>query len=122
MGYRSRRRKPGKPVNPAGAGDVHEHLISTVAVTRICPCGARTLVALDSGSTARVDSDPLPDRAAELTALIDDRWTYSLIRVGWLVHRDADVIAAGTLDGPVHREHRCPPRQPDLFDHIGAAR
>lgn len=101
---------------------MHDHLISTVATEHTCPCGTPVLTAVDSGMPARVDATPLVDRAAELAALLDGRWTYTHIRCGWLVHRDSHEITANVLDGPVHRQHRCRPRplQTTIYDQIGA--
>lgn len=100
-----------------------EHLISTTTTDQTCQCGAHILVALDSGIRAQVDATPLQDRAAELAALIEGRWTYTHVHAGYLVHRTASEITAPALTGPVHRDHRCRPRpqQTTIYDQIGAA-
>lgn len=97
---------------------MYDHLISTVATEKTCHCGITILTALDSGSPARVDAAPLPDRPAELTALIEGRWTYTRLHCGWLAYRDASTIAAPPATGTVHQEHRCRPRpiQTSIYD------
>lgn len=98
------------------------HLVSTPATDTTCPrCRTPLLVALDEGLTARVDATPLPNRQAEITALLDSRWTYTHTRSNHLIHRDAPRIAAGTLHGPIHAEHRCGnrPQQLTIEDLIG---
>lgn len=97
------------------------HLISTTATETTCPrCHTPLLVALDDGLPARVDAQPLPDRAAEIAALLDNRWTYTRTHYGQLIHRDATRIAARTLQGTIHAEHKCEgPEQLMIDDLIG---
>ncbi|MFI6228905.1 hypothetical protein ACIBCR_16500 [Micromonospora echinospora] len=97
------------------------HLISTVATESRCPrCRAATLTALDDGIPARVNATPLPDRQAEITALLDGRLTYVLTTNRHLLHRDGSRIAANTLRGTVHAEHKCTgPTQLTFDDLIG---
>ncbi len=84
------------------------HLTSTVARGKPCPrCHKPTLVALDEGIPARVDAIPLADLQAEIAALLQGRWTYIHTTYGHLVHRDPNRIAANTIRGPIHAEHRC---------------
>jgi hypothetical protein len=101
---------------------VADHLISTIATEQTCRCGTRLLVALDSGISVRVDARQLPDRTAELTALVEGRYTFTRIHIGYLVLRTAGEITAPALTGTVHREHRCPSRPDQLtIDQIGAS-
>lgn len=84
------------------------HLASTTAKAAPCPrCHRATLVALDEGISARVDATPLRDRADEIAALLENRWTYTLTNWGHLVHREPGRIAANTLRGAIHAEHKC---------------
>jgi hypothetical protein len=93
------------------------HLVSTPAKAETCPgCRAALLVALDEGLTARVDATPLPDRPAEIAALLAGRRTYTRLRNNELVHRDADRIADPRLRGDIHAQHQCTgPAQGELF-------
>jgi hypothetical protein len=98
------------------------HFASTPAAEATCPrCHRPILTALDEGLRARVDPTPVT-AAEEITALLAGRWTYTLLASGHLVHRDSHRITAGTLHGPTHAEHRCPPRprQTSITDLIGA--
>lgn len=84
------------------------HFISTAAKEARCPhCRRPILTALDEGLTARVDQAPLPDRQAEIAALLDGRRTYVHTTYNQLVYRDASRIAGGSIQGPIHAEHRC---------------
>ncbi len=84
------------------------HLISSIAMAEPCPrCHKPTLAALDEGLAARVDAAPLIDQQAEIAALLENRWTYTHTNWGHLVHRDPTRIAAGTIRGTIHAEHRC---------------
>lgn len=85
-----------------------QHFISTTTAETRCPrCHKPLLSALDGGIPARVDATPLADRAAEIAALLDGRWTYTHTTNRHLIIRDADLIAAGTLRGTIHAEHKC---------------
>lgn len=84
------------------------HLASTVAKPQPCPrCHRATLAALDEGLSVRVDATPLIDRQAEIAALLENRWTYTHTNWGHLVHRDPTRIAANTMRGTIHADHRC---------------
>ncbi|NIL59927.1 hypothetical protein [Salinispora arenicola] len=98
-----------------------QHLTSTSATETRCPrCRTALLTALDDGIPARVNATPLPDRQAEITALINGQWTYTLTRNQHLVIRDAERITADTLQGTIHAEHTCTgPTQLTLDDLIG---
>ena len=97
------------------------HFISTPAQLTTCPrCKLPILTAHDEGLRVRVDLIPLPDRQAEIAALLEGRWTYTRTRNGHLVHRDATRIAAGTITGPIHADHKCVgPEQLLIDDLIG---
>lgn len=99
-----------------------DHFASTPAAISTCPrCQTPTLAALDEGLTARVDFVPLPDTQAEIAALLEGRNTYTRLGNNHLVHRDAHRIAARTLTGPTHAEHKCAgPTQMMIDDMIGA--
>jgi hypothetical protein len=91
----------------AGDAVTRIHLVSSRATTAPCPrCRRPTLVALDEGLPARVDTAPL-DRDGEIAALLSDRWTYSLTPSGDLIHRDPSRIADATQPGTIHAAHRC---------------
>ncbi|MEU5549224.1 hypothetical protein ABZ738_05595 [Micromonospora sp. NPDC047793] len=84
------------------------HLISTTATPGTCPrCRRPVITALDDGIPARVDATPLPDRQAEIAALLEGRWTYTHTTNRHLIHRDAARITANTLTGTIHAEHKC---------------
>lgn len=83
------------------------HLVTTKAAHAACEhCGASILAGLAEGVPTRVDAVPLP-LGGEPAAHAERRWTYTLTAGGELVHRDASRIAAGSLTGPVHADHRC---------------
>ncbi|MFI6160370.1 hypothetical protein ACIA59_10520 [Micromonospora haikouensis] len=117
----TRRQKPEKARNPAEPDSRRRHLISTVATeTRCHRCHAPILTALDDGVPARVDATPLPDRTAEINALLDGRWTYTHTANRHLVIRDEHRIASTTITGTIHAEHKCTgPTQLTLDDLIG---
>lgn len=94
---------------------------STTATDTRCPaCRAQTLTALDEGIPARVDAAPLPDRQAEIAALLNGQATYVLTTNRQLIHRDAERITANTLHGTIHAEHKCsPPAQLTIDNLIG---
>ncbi|MER5703494.1 hypothetical protein ABT023_16335 [Micromonospora sp. NPDC002296] len=98
------------------------HFISTPAALATCPrCRLPIITAHDEGIRVRVDLVPLPDQAAEIAALLQGRTTYTRLRNGHLVTRDAPRIAARTLTGPTHADHRCTgPKQLTIDDLIGA--
>ncbi|WP_245603603.1 hypothetical protein [Salinispora cortesiana] len=100
---------------------MNQHFLSTIAAESRCPrCRKPILTALDEGSPARVDTTPLPDRASEIAALLDNRATYTLTRNQHLIYRDAHRITANTLQGTIHAEHTCTrPTQLTLDDLIG---
>ncbi|MCX4474835.1 hypothetical protein OOK41_31745 [Micromonospora sp. NBC_01655] len=100
---------------------MRQHFISTTATEARCPrCHAALLTALDEGLPVRVDATPLPDRAAEINALLDGRWTYTHTANKHLVIRDEHRIAANTMRGTVHAEHKCTgPTQLTIEDLIG---
>lgn len=81
---------------------------------RRCPrCRARTItgVTLPPGFAVEVDPAVL-DPAAELEAILEGRWTYTLhTGADQLAHRGARQIegrpAGSRVRESVHREHRC---------------
>ncbi|GAB7039724.1 MULTISPECIES: hypothetical protein [Catenuloplanes] len=99
-----------------------EHLLSTPAALSRCPrCRSITITALDEGIRVRADLIPLPDRNAEIEALLDGRRTYSRLRNNELAYRYPYRMKDPVLNGPIHAQHQCPPRpmQATIFD-IGA--
>ncbi|MEV4384379.1 hypothetical protein AB0J68_01420 [Micromonospora sp. NPDC049580] len=94
---------------------------STVATPQPCDrCHAALLVALDEGLTARVDATPLPNRQAEIAALIQGLWTYTHTNNRHLVYRSAERITGNTLRGTIHAQHQCNgPTQLTLDDLMG---
>ena len=115
------RQKPEKARNPAEINSRRKHLVSTVTTEARCHrCHAPLLTALDDGVPARVDATPLPDRTAEINALLDGRWTYTHTANRHLVLRDEHRIATNALNGTVHAEHTCTgPTQLTIEDMIG---
>lgn len=92
-----------------------EHLISTRAVERRCRCGSTILAGLDEGLPVRVDATPV-DRAGELAALLEGRWTFARSRVGLLIHRNESRVRGGLVGESIHAQHRCERyRQPSLM-------
>jgi hypothetical protein len=86
----------------------HEHLISTPSRVVTCHCGATLLAAHDSGEPVTVDATPLPDRAAEIAALIQNRRTYTHTIGRQLIHRTPGIIRSGWPPGTIHASHKCP--------------
>jgi hypothetical protein len=68
-------------------------------------CAAVILSGLVEGIRARVDMTPL-STSGELAALLANRWTYTLTRVG-LVYRDASRIRDPKLRVLILADHRC---------------
>jgi hypothetical protein len=90
----------------------HEHLISTRSRTITCPrCHATLLAAHDSGEPVTVDATPLPDRTAEIAALLQNRRTYIHTFGRQLIHRTPEKIRAGWPTGTIHARHQCPQQQ-----------
>jgi hypothetical protein len=88
------------------------YFMSTKAKADQCRrCRGRVLAALDEGLAVRVDAEPLPDREAEIAALLAGLWTYVHTEYGDLIHRDACRIAGGSIQGTVHAEHKCEKRR-----------
>ncbi|MEU8329831.1 hypothetical protein [Micromonospora sp. NPDC048839] len=88
--------------------------------TRCERCHAPLLTALDEGLAARVDATPLPDRQAEIAALLNGQWTYTHTNNRHLVVRTPERITAGLLRGTTHAEHKCNgPTQLTLDDMMG---
>jgi hypothetical protein len=109
---------PANLANPAAVAMTGPHLVSTTAKPATCPrCHSPLLVALAEGVTVRIDATPLADRAAEITALLDNRATYSRFGNGELVHRDGQRITDPFLNRlPIHAAHQCTgPAQGELF-------
>lgn len=98
-----------------------DHLINTTAKQSRCHrCAAAILTALDEGSTARVDATPLPNRQAEIAALLDNRRTYDHPLYGQLHYRDETRIARNKDRWPIHAEHKCAAKPKQLTLDIGA--
>lgn len=97
------------------------HFISTPATLSTCPrCRLPTITAHDEGIPVRADLLPLPDRRAEIAALLQGRTTYTRASNSHLITRVAERIAADTIAGPIHAEHRCaPPAQLTIDQLIG---
>jgi hypothetical protein len=97
------------------------HFTSTRATPNHCPrCQAPTLTALDEGIPATVNPTPLPDRQAEITALLQGLHTYTLTSNAQLIHRDTTRITANTLHGTIHAQHKCAgPAQLLIDDLLG---
>lgn len=92
---------------------------STLAAPESCDrCRAPLLVALDEGLTARVNATPLPNRDAEIAALIQGLWTYTLTNNRHLIYRSAERITAGMLRGTIHAQHHCNGPQQLTFDDL----
>lgn len=98
-----------------------QHFVSTLTKETRCPrCHTALLTALDDGVPARVDAAPLPDRTAEIAALLDNRMTYIHTTNRHLIYRDATRITGNTIPGTIHAEHKCTgPAQLTLDDLIG---
>lgn len=88
-------------------GQVMIHMITTKTVEKTCRCGQLIYAGIAEGLPARVDVEAL-DRAQEITALLDGRWTFALTRWGALVHRHEGRIRTGYVGESIHAQHRCP--------------
>lgn len=85
----------------------NHHLISTGVRWSRCGCGAWTLVAISEGISVAIDP-AIVDEIAELTALINGRRSFDLIRISGrteLMHRD--MIRQRNRHYPVCLEHPC---------------
>jgi hypothetical protein len=94
------------------------YLVTTRAQPAACPrCEAPTLVGLAEGITARVDAAPLPDRQAEIAALLAGLHTYTRLSNSELIYRDASRIRDPRLNRrDIHAQHKCTrPEQGELF-------
>ncbi len=83
------------------------HLVSTGVRWAHCGCGGWTLAALSEGVPVAVDP-PVVDEFAELTALMNSRRSFDLIRVSGrteLVYRDC--VRQANRFFPVVLEHNC---------------
>lgn len=97
---------------------MRKHLITTRAQPDTCHrCQDPILIGLAEGLTARVNITPLPDRAAEIAALLAGLHTYTRFSNGELAHRDANRIRDPHLaTRAIHAEHKCTrPEQGVLF-------
>ncbi len=85
------------------------HFVSTTATESRCRhCRRPTLTALDEGQPAHVDATPLPDRQAEINALLNNRRTYTHTTYGQLHYRDENKLRNPTTPGArIHAEHKC---------------
>ncbi len=98
------------------------HLVSTGVRWAHCGCGGWTLAALSEGVPVAVDP-PVVDEIAELTALINGRRSFDLIRVSGrteLVYRDC--VRQANRFFPVVLEHNCgrPAKVDDPLDSFVA--
>ena len=85
------------------------HMITTRGQVHACQrCHQTIMTGLAEGLLAHTDLTPL-DKAGELAALLQGRWTYSLHN-GELVYRDPIRIKGGSISGPVLAEHQCETR------------
>lgn len=88
------------------------HLISTSSQRVTCPrCGQQLLTAHDSGEPVTVDATPLPDHAAEIAILLENRRTYIHTIGRQLIHRTPERICSGWPTGTIHARHLCPQQQ-----------
>jgi len=100
-----------------------DHLVTTRAKPATCHrCRDPILIGLADGLTARVDATPLPDRNAEIAALLAGLRTYTRFSNDELAYRDADRIREHHKRDPrlaprqIHVEHKCTrPEQQTLF-------
>lgn len=84
------------------------HFVSTTAELSTCgTCALPVLRALDEGVPACVDLVPLPNLAAEITAIATGRWTYTRLRDGSLAYRDETRLSDPAMASPVHAAHAC---------------
>lgn len=88
---------------------MNQHLITTRAQPDTCHrCQHPILTGHAEGLTARVNATPLPDREAEIAALIAGLHTYTRLLNGQLVFRDATRIRDPYLNKrAIHAEHKC---------------
>ncbi len=98
------------------------HLVSTGVRWAHCGCGGWTLAALSEGVPVAVDP-PIVDEFAELTALMNGRRSFDLIRVSGrteLVYRDC--VRQKNRFFPVTLEHNCgrPAKVDDPLDSFVA--
>lgn len=85
-----------------------EHLISTRSQQSTCRrCGATLLAAHDQGMPVVVDATPLPDRGAEIAALLRGLRTYTHA-YRQLIYRSPERIESGWPAGTIHASHQCP--------------
>ncbi len=99
-----------------------KHLVSTGVRWAHCGCGGWTLAALSEGVPVAVDP-PVVDEFAELTALVNSRRSFDLIRVSGrteLVYRDC--VRQANRFFPVTLEHNCgrPAKVDDPLDSFVA--
>lgn len=95
-----------------------DHLATTRARPDTCHrCRDPILIGLAEGLTARVDATPLPDRNAEITALLAGLRTYTRFSNDELAYRDPTRIRDPRLSKrEIHAEHKCTrPEQETLF-------
>ena len=95
-----------------------DHLATTRAKPDTCHrCQDHILTGLAEGLTARVDATPLPDRNAEIAALLAGLRTYTCFSNHELAYRDPTRIRDRRLGKcDVHAEHKCTrPEQGVLF-------
>lgn len=100
-----------------------DHLVTTRARSDTCHrCQDPILIGLAEGITTRVDAAPLPDRDAEITALLAGLRTYTRFSNSELAYRDAGRIREHQRRDPrlpkrdIHAEHKCTrPEQGVLF-------
>lgn len=92
------------------------YFVSTRADEKECPCGGLILAAIDEGRPVIVDAQPI-DRATEIQALLEGRWTFARLHSGELAHRHEGRIRHGLVGESIHAQHRCPPAyvQPTLI-------
>lgn len=95
-----------------------DHLVTTRAKPDTCHrCQDPILIGLAEGLTARVDITPLPDRDAEIAALLAGLRTYTCFSNSELAYRDPTRIRDPRLNRrDIHAEHKCTrPEQGVLF-------
>lgn len=88
---------------------MRKHLITTRAQPDTCHrCQHPILIGYAEGLSARVNATPLPDRDAEIAALLTGLHTYTRFSNGELAHRDANRIRDPYLSKrDIHAEHKC---------------
>lgn len=98
-----------------------DHLATTRAKPDTCHrCHDPILIGLAEGLTVRVDATPLPDRDAEIAALLAGLRTYTKFANNELAYRDANRISEKRepwlAPRQIHAEHKCTrPEQQTLF-------